>query len=206
MSNFLSCLSQLKMKTNEVYQLLYQGKLTLAFDTNTVFSHQRFWKICNKINQLNDKYHYKFSLIVSALVHTEKLFDLKQELKETYKLEIVTQSLNSKHISVKSFEMHHAEATASIIGEQFPTPDEWHQFKRQKCIDCLGVQKTENIHGTGKKCGATVDWFIAGHASSENYLLITQDSGEEFKGIKNKTDLKSLEIAIDQLTEQLNNE
>lgn len=192
------------MKPNEVYQLLCQGKLTIAFDTNAVFSHRKFWRICNKINQLNDKHRYEFNLTVSALVHTEKLFDLKQELKERYNLEIVSQSLSSKHVSIKPFEVRHAEATASVIGEQFPTNDDWRKFKRQKCIDCLGLQRTEHIPGKGKKCGATVDWFIVGHAYCEDYLLITQDGGEEFKGIEKKTDLESLEAAIDQLlTEQM---
>jgi len=190
------------MKPNEVYQLLCQGKLTFAFDTNAVFGHHQFWRVCNKINQLNDKYHYEFNLTVSALVHTEKLFDLKQGLKEKYNLEIVTQALISKRVSVKPFEVHHAEATASLIGEQFITNDNWHQFKRQQCIDCLGLQTREDIPGKGKKCGATVDWFIVGHAYCEDYLLISQDGGEEFNGIYKKTDLESLEAAVDQLTQK----
>jgi hypothetical protein len=191
------------MKPNEVYLLLCQGQLTLAFDTNAVFGHHQFWRICNKINQLNDKYRYEFNLTVSALVHTEKLFDLKQELKEKYNLEIVTQSLSSKRVSIKSFQVRHAEATASVIGKQFPTNDDWHKFKRQKCIDCLGLQRIEHLPGKGKTCGATIDWFIVGHAYCEDYLLITQDGGEEFKGIEKKTDLASLEAAVDQLTKRL---
>ncbi len=44
--------------------------------------------------------------------------------------------------------------------------------------------------------------LIAGHAHSEDYLLITQDSGEEFKGVDKKTNLDSLEVAVDQLLQE----
>ncbi len=64
--------------------------------------------------------------------------------------------------------------------------------------------KLIEIPGKGKKCGATVDWLIAGHADAKknNYLLITQDRGKEFQDIKNQTDLKSLTIVLDRLIQE----
>jgi len=43
--------------------------------------------------------------------------------------------------------------------------------------------------GSGKKCGATVDWLIAGYAYAESCLLVTDDKGEEFQGILRKRPL-----------------
>jgi hypothetical protein len=42
------------MNKNEVYQLLCDGELTLAFDTNVVFNELRFLTLCDNINRLND--------------------------------------------------------------------------------------------------------------------------------------------------------
>jgi hypothetical protein len=100
-------------------------------------------------------------------------------------------------VSIAPFEYRHAEAVAQLIGRQFPTVEEWRKFKRQECINCLGISKTQyDIPGSGKECGATVDWLIAGYAHAENYLLITNDKGNEFKNIKKKTTLEILEKAV----------
>jgi hypothetical protein len=109
------------MNKNEVYQLLCDGELTLAFDTNVVFNELRFLTLCDNINRLNEAHKTHLCLVVSAIVHTEKWFDLKQKYKEPLNVKAVLIVLESK------------------------------------------VQ----IHGSGKKCGATVDWLIAGYAIAE---------------------------------------
>jgi predicted nucleic acid-binding protein len=191
------------MNKNEVYQLLCDGELTLAFDTNVVFNELRFLTLCDNINRLNEAHKTHLCMVVSAIVHTEKLFDLKQKYKEKYNIEEVNRFMERKHISVVPFERCHAQAVAHLVGEQFPTNEQWRAFKRQSCINCLGIKNTKvQIHGSGKKCGATVDWLIAGYAIAEECLLITDDKGKEFKGVKTTT-FDELEAAVNQLLQSL---
>ena len=65
----------------------------------------------------------------------------------------------------------------------------------------MGVNENKcYIHpDTGKKCGARVDWLIAGYAHARNYLLITSDKGKEFKRVEKKTTLKILEEVLKKL-------
>ncbi|OQY47382.1 MAG: hypothetical protein DRR08_28080 [Candidatus Parabeggiatoa sp. nov. 2] len=91
-----------------------------------------------------------------------------------------------------------------MIGEQFLTNQEWYSFKRQSCINCLGVNIANiQMPGSGKKCGATVDWLIAGYAYAESCLLVTDDKGEEFQGIEKKATLKVVEAAVNEFLQAL---
>ncbi|HIE00030.1 MAG TPA: hypothetical protein EYP59_07035 [Thiotrichaceae bacterium] len=186
------------MNENEVYELLQAGHLTMTVDTNVLYEINSFIKLCNKCNKINEMPEYEIKIVISSLVHAEKLFDLKQDYGEQYDIDHIIKVLESKKVSIAPFEYHHAEAVAQLIGTQFPTVEEWRKFKRQECMNCLGIsRKTQyDIPGSGKECGATVDWLIAGYAHAENYLLITHDKGNEFKPIKKKTTLKILEKAL----------
>ncbi len=61
----------------------------------------------------------------------------------------------------------------------------------------------ELIESTGQTCSATLDWLIAGYADAVNGLLITDDTGKEFKGIEQKTTFDELEAAVNQLLHAL---
>jgi hypothetical protein len=189
------------MNTQEVYRLLCTGELTMAFDTNALFSNQRFRKLCNNINRIKDcDQKYQFNLVVPAPAHAEKLHDLKQQYREHYNFNEIIKGLTDKGITIASFEPHHADVVADLVGEQFPTTQAWRTFKRNRCIACLGLHtdKITHIQGSGKTCGATIDWLIAGYAEAEGCLLVTGDTREEFKDIK-KTTLEHLEAAVEQL-------
>jgi hypothetical protein len=193
------------MKTLEVYQLLYAGQLTMVFDTNALFSNQRFRKLCNQINRIKDcDKKYQLNLVVPAPAHVEKLHDLKQQYREHYNFSEILKGLTDKGVSIVSFKPNHADVVANLLGEQFPTTQAWRAFKRNRCIACLGLNTTQmtQIQGGGKTCGATIDWLIAGYAEAEGYLLITGDTREEFKGIR-KTTLENLEAAVEQLLSEL---
>jgi len=188
------------MNKKQVYQLLRSDNLTIAFDTNAVHEPSRFLSLCDNINRLNEACQCQIHLVVSAIVHTETLFDLKQKYHELYDIDDISRVLNRKRINIVPFERCHAQAVAQLIGQQFITNQQWYRFKRQSCINCLGIN-IANIPtpGSGKKCGATVDWLIAGYAYAESCLLVTDDKGEEFQGIEKKTTLKDLESAVEQL-------
>jgi hypothetical protein len=160
--------------------------------------------LCDNINRLNNTHQCQIRLVVSAIVHTETLFDLKQKYKEKYDIDDINHALSRKHITIAPYERRHAQAVVQLIGEQFPSHEQWRTFKRQSCINCLGLNEV-NIHipGSGKKCGATVDWLIAGYAYAEDCLLITDDKGKEFKGIKKQTTFSTLEVAVNELLQNL---
>jgi hypothetical protein len=89
------------MKTLEVYQLLYAGQLTMVFDTNALFSNQRFRKLCNQINRIKDcDKKYQLNLVVPAPAHVEKLHDLKQQYREHYNFSEILKGLTDKGVSV----------------------------------------------------------------------------------------------------------
>ncbi|HDN26099.1 MAG TPA: hypothetical protein ENG03_03190 [Thioploca sp.] len=75
------------MNKKEVEQLLHDGNLTIAFDTNAVHDNSRFLSLCDNINRLNDACQCQIRLVVSAIVHTETLFDLKQKYHEHYDID-----------------------------------------------------------------------------------------------------------------------
>jgi hypothetical protein len=131
------------MNENEVYDLLQVGNLTITFDTNALYNSRTFFNICDKINLINIKLKYEIKLIISSLVHAEKLFDLKQEKGDIYDIDFINKTLIRKKVRIAPFEYRHAEAVAQLIGRQFPTDKEWKNFKRQKCMSCLGLTETE---------------------------------------------------------------
>lgn len=112
--------------------------------------------------------------------------------------------MNRKHINIAPYERRHAQAVVQLIGEQFPSNEQWQTFKRQSCINCLGLNEVNiPIPGSGKKCGATVDWLIAGYAYAEDCLLITDDKGKEFKGIKKQTTFSTLKMVVNDIAKSL---
>jgi hypothetical protein len=208
------------MNKNDILNLLRQGILAIAFDTNALFGDKRFKRLCtsiNRINRLDDKYQLK--LVVPAPAHAEKLRQIKQHLKKQdkkYSHEFVLKNLTDLGIHIAPFEPWHAEKVADLFHKQFPTEDDWNQYKLKRCLDCIGINclkrcldclelsfVEEFIESTGQTCSATVDWLIAGYAYAENCLLVTDDTGKEFKGIEKKTTFDELEAAVNQLLQAL---
>jgi hypothetical protein len=204
------------MNKNDILNLLFQGQLVIVFDTNALFGDKRLKRLCinvNRINRLDDKYQIK--LVVPAPAHAEKLRQIRQRLKKQHKKynhEFVLKNLKDMGINVTSFEPWHAEKVADLFHQQFPTQDNWNQFKLKRCLDCLGRNSLKRcldclkletfedfVESTGQTGSATVDWLIAGIALAENGLLVTDDTGQEFKGIEKKTTFDELEAAVNQL-------
>lgn len=208
------------MNQNDILNLLRQGQLMIVFDTNALFGDKRLKKLCtsiNRINRLDDK--YQLQLIVPAPAHAEKLRQIKQSLTKQHKKynhEFVLKNLKDMGIEIALFDSWHAEKVAHLFHQQFPTQNDWNQFKLKRCLDCLGRNSLKRcldcleldsfekfIESTGQTCSATVDWLIAGYAYAVNGLLVTDDTGKEFKSISRKTTFDKLELAINQLLQAL---
>jgi len=172
----------------ELETRLRQGGLRLAFDTNAVTADRKFNNLCNDFSRWNlmleAKNLPKVQLVVCIVAHIEKLFDLKQKFRETFDLDVILAGLQSKGVAVEDFSAVHALETAVRLGDAYPNSSEWRQAKKKRCLECVGLQFTTPTPGTGKHCGATVDWLIGGHARASESLLVTDDQGLEFKGLE----------------------
>jgi predicted nucleic acid-binding protein len=168
----------------------------LLLDTNAVFSHRRLGELCKAVNRLNAS-GARIGLFVSAVVHAEKLFDLRQGLGAHYDLVHVSNAMKARGLGVLPFDLDHADATAALLARSFPTRDAWREAKCKRCVDCLGLGHAGvTTPGKGATCSATVDWLIAGHAQAEQCILVTDDRGVEFRHVASQVKLATLETAL----------
>jgi hypothetical protein len=183
----------------ELEARLRQGGLQLAFDTNALTADRKFRNLCNDISRWNLMLEAqklpKVRLVVCTVAHIEKLFDLKQRFRGIFDLDVILAGLQSKGVEVEPFSAMHALETALRLGESYPDSEAWHQAKKNRCLGCVGLPLTTPAPGSGKYCGATVDWLIGGHAHASGCLLVTDDQGVEFKGLER--------IRLDRLVEAL---
>ncbi len=176
------------MNDADIEERLRQGGLRLAFDTNALTADRKFKDLCNDVSRWNlmleAQARPKVQLVVCTVAHIEKLFDLKQRFRGIFDLDVILAGLHSKGVEIEPFSALHALETAVRLGEAHPDSEAWHQAKKKRCMECVGLPLTTHAPGTGSHCGATVDWLIGGHARASGCLLITNDQGPEFKGLE----------------------
>jgi hypothetical protein len=191
------------VKAEEIADKARSGGLTLAFDTNALFRDKRLFAVCNGVSRYNERLKERglspVRLVVCTVAHAEKLFDLKQAFKETFDRDVILQGIQRKGLIIQAFEIRHAMETGVRLGERHATPDAWHAAKKKRCLQCLGLPSETPLEATGQGCGATVDWLIGGHARAEGFVLVTDDTGPEFKGLTERLKLSTLEEALEQL-------
>ncbi len=189
------------MTGEEIGSRLAEGALVLAFDTNAVYRDRRLNGLCERIARYNLRLladgRPRVRLVISAVAYAEKLFDLKQRWRGAFDLEAILSGLRSKGIEVQPFDARHALETASRLGERYPDDAAWQRAKRDRCLSCLGLPKaTTPAPGSGRTCGATVDWHIGGHARAEGCVLVTDDNDPELGGLIERVSLDTLEAAV----------
>jgi hypothetical protein len=178
--------------------------VSLVFDTNAIFGDSRndpFINICDKINRINEQAGDdigRIRMLISAPVYVEKLQDLRSRYKD-FKPALISDFLVSKRIEVVALEQTHAEHIAAMLGHRFAGSDEWRAFKKGRCLQCLGLPRDQVVSGSGKQCGATIDWLVAGHADAEHLVLVTDDADPEFDQVRRKTQLGTLAAAVEEL-------
>ncbi len=191
------------MNLDEFAKHLRGRSLTLAFDTNAIESDDRFTGVCNRLIQYNLRRamadRAPIRLVICAVAHFEKLFHLKQHLKHKFNVSVVVQMLKTKGVEIQPFDVEHALHTANRIGSQHKTSADWQNAKREMYLQSLGFPLSTQTIGTGKNCGATIDWLIGGHAQAENAILVTDDEGPEYRGIVDRVKLEVVEAAINEL-------
>lgn len=180
------------------------GHVALALDTNAMYmARKRLFDLCNQVNRLNEgpkALHLR--LCVPAVVHMEMLLDLRQKLlksSSSYDAAVVDRGLQDKGLHVVAFEKSHAEQAAERIAGMFPDTESWREAKRVRYVQALGIPDSEVLRKAGKRCSATVDWLIAAQSVQEDWILVTNDQGLEFSGMKQKMKLEELEQLLSQL-------
>lgn len=194
------------MTPEEIAVRLRDGGATLAFDTNALFGETTLFGVCNSVAQYNVRLAARtlppVALMVSAIAHAEKVFDLKQQFRDRFDAGVILRGLARKGLMVKAFDAAHALSTAERIGERHGDTASWRGAKRLRCLGCLGLPLTTPTPGNGQSCGATVDWLIGGHARAENAILVTDDTGPELAGIAERVKLDVLTAALQQLLQE----
>lgn len=192
-----------RLLATELERRLRGDALTLAFDTNAIFSHRRFYEVCDAINQWNDGQRSAdpVKLVLCSVAYGEKLLDMRQvhqvaaygNFDEAKILKVLAQ----KNVDVCPFASEHAGKMSALLHRHYPSQATWQAAKRELYIQRLGAQALrQQIPGLGRTCSATVDWLIAAHAQMQSSVLVTDDQGEEFAQITDQTQMKELEAAL----------
>ncbi|WP_309891680.1 hypothetical protein [Archangium sp.] len=192
------------MNEEDISQRLREGGLTLSFDTNALFLNRKFLTLCDEValwnQRLGSEGRQPVGLRVCTVAHSEKLFDLKQAFQDAFDIGSIMAAFHSKGLVLESFTDKHALALAIRLGEFYPDDKTWREAKRKRCIQCVGLNpnQVQAASGTGRRCGATVDWLIGAHAHAEGYVLVTKDKGVEMKHLK-RVELDTLAEALRKL-------
>ncbi|KYF78277.1 hypothetical protein BE17_13155 [Sorangium cellulosum] len=192
------------MTRDEIAARFRRGGLALAFDTNALYVDRSLIGLCAEIERCNERLRQRdlppARLIVCAVAHVEKLFDLKQKYRDAFDFGAILDGLRSKGLEIQAFDASHARETAIRLGERYPSTEAWHQAKKQRCIRCVGLDPGRvGAPDSGQRCGATVDWLIGAHARAEGCVLVTDDSGPEFTGLADRVQFATLAAAVHEI-------
>lgn len=177
------------MSPKEVCSWLLDGGGIIMLDTNANWGPAQWIReAARKIAILNESLSRlgksEILLRVSALVYTEKLFDMHQEYKQIFNINVVHELFDYSGIEVLEFGQSDAERTAKMLGAAFGTSSKWHNAKRTRFFQHLGLPESEKPEITGKNLPGTIDWFIAGHAYGARILVVTNDQGNEWNAVE----------------------
>lgn len=184
----------------KVEERIRAGGAVLAFDTNAVSGTRRLFDLCDVANRLEMAPRpLILRRCVPALAHAEMVFHIRHALlsrNKPYSPEKVRAGLLDKGLAVETFGMEDAEAAAEFLSGRFSTPEAWRAAKRQRYVDALALPRDQADAARGKTCPATVDWYIAAHAASRGWILVTSDTGREFQDVELRIALGALEALL----------
>ncbi len=197
------------MKPEDLEEALRAGGISLTMDTNVVSGggnhFRQYSKIVQGVKNLNAKFELEHphrtpvKMRVSALVHVEVLFDLRQTHGSDFDASKASSGLANTGLLVRDFDLRAAETCARVLGGWFPTSGEWAAEKRARLVRAMGLEPKDPQPSRSRHFPATVDSFIAAQAEGDDDILITNDKGSEFDRVKRKVDVETLEKALQAL-------
>lgn len=194
------------MKPQDLEEALRAGGVTLTMDTNVVSGggnrFRRYIKIVQAVKNLNARFERPgrdpIEVAVSALIHFEVMFDLRQVHGLSFDPARISSGLANAGLLVRDFDRAAAERVASVLARWFPESEEWAAEKRGRFLRAVGLDAEDHRY-RNRGFPATVDWPIAAQAESDDHILITNDKGTEFKRVRRRVDLGTLEKALQAL-------
>ena len=154
--------------------------MILRLDTNVLWP-----KPLHVLAEAAERGHHR--LRIPAIVHAERLFQLRRALGARFDARHVTTIFEqyASVLAVEPLDVAGAEHLARIMGDRHPTEEAW------KLAKARAVGREDGV------APATVDLYLAGLATPE-IPFVTNDRGREWKGVPQGAVL-SLEAALARL-------
>ncbi len=193
-------------------ELIRAGSATLAFDTNAVLGFSpgerrvvfgAFMRMCDDADRLrNAAPPLSLSIVVPSLVRMEGLHDLRVDRgTRPFDAAHVVQTLRRLNASVPPFDEDAAVKASGSLHRWFPSQQDWHKAKRDRCLEVLGLPSSA---APGQGGLASIDWAIAAQAEAEGWILVTADTRAEFRNVSRKMTKEALRTLLDELLRERN--
>lgn len=137
----------------------------------------------------------QLSIVVPALVRMERLHDLRVDWAKRSDPFDETK-LGGKNFEVTPFDERAAIDGSGVLHRWYPSREEWHRAKRDRCLEFLGI---EGMDPPGKSGLASIDWPIAAQAEARQWILVTADTDAEFRKVSLKIAKAELRKLLDDL-------
>lgn len=132
-------------------------------------------------------------ICVSALVHMERVSQLRREKGDAYDPAAVEAFIHTHGIEIIAFDRDAAEQVAAALSAQFSCDADWQLAKWQRCARAVGQDREPPA---SPRCPATLDWVIARHALGGDPVIVSDDLGSEFTSVRRVGPVEALEIAM----------
>ncbi|MCK6574385.1 hypothetical protein L6V77_25160 [Myxococcota bacterium] len=181
------------LDADSVADRIRPGSVRLLFDTSGIrIADPVLRRITERTAIWNEHLRHAgrapITLAVSALAHAERIAQVRRRVGSAFNHErLYAGLLVSKGIAVAAFDEDAAVATAEALVRRFPTNEAWQAAKRP-APDGVPTHRVS----------ATVDWFIAGHASPSHTIACVGDAGTEWAHIVRCT-AQTLDAALGRL-------
>ena len=138
-------------------------------------------------------------LHVSALVHAERLAQLRRKHGAKFNASSVKSFLDTHHITIVEIYRDHAEQIAEVLAQVAPDPTTWNQLKWHHYLNCVGLPPDDR-RCPSRKLSSTNDWWILAHAAvpvpTPRVVFVTEDRGMEGTHFANHLEVVRAEDAL----------
>lgn len=187
---------------DELDEVALVGRLVegaaVAFDTNILHQRRTVVEVAEGVKKANASLESAgkgtICAVIPAICWAELVLHQRHEYPEGYDESRIERALIESAMSVEDFTKSDGKAVAGYISGAYPDKVRWQKAKVDSMLSRLAL-----ADAPGKSVPATVDWYIAGQAMARNWILVTEDSGAEFKGRLERTTLATLKSALRQL-------
>lgn len=135
----------------------------IYLDTNVLWSGRQIRALCDLARLAGHQ------VVVPALVHAERIAQMRRERGSAFSEEAVESFLNTHNIRIEPFDRVDAERAANVLAVAFPTEDDWSAAKHS---------------ATSGRHPATTDFFIGAPLVDAGHTFVSGDKGVEFRSLK----------------------